>query len=399
MFYRENLVFPSDGISNYRIPSLIVTNSGTALAFCSNRIGSVRDAAKEMDLVYAVKKPGEDWSQVRILDHLDGWRSNIDGAVYDSEADKTIVLFQRQPLAIKEFGNYTPEEVEEQERQKREAILAAEAKGIFTGPCRVVSTDDGETFIEEKHHVEPVLQTHSDGNTYSITGFTHGCSHGIQLRHGDHPGRLLCPARTFIGKYADLDGLRNCAYNNALYSDDHGATWKTSNCVQIGTGEGTLIERGDGSILYNSRAYYADSKRYLAVSYDGGETYGEFSTDPFLKEEARWGCNASFLRVELADVKDRSMLPENAKDVVLFCNPRSNVRERMTICVSFDTAEHFQEAKVVYGGPCAYSSLDYDKTSGHFFLLYERGNPEKGAGPYNEGLYVAEFDLEWLLSI
>ena len=157
MFYQENLVFPSDGADNYRIPSLIVTNSGTALAFCSNRIGSIRDAAEEMDLVYAVKKPGQAWSQVRILDHLDGWRSNIDGAVYDSQADKAIILFQRQPMAIKEFGNYTPEEIEQLERQKKEATLAAEAKGIFTGPCRMASTDDGETFTEEKHHVTPVL--------------------------------------------------------------------------------------------------------------------------------------------------------------------------------------------------------------------------------------------------
>lgn len=397
MFFNEKLVFPSGGTNNYRIPSLIVTNSGTVLAFCSNRIGSVRDAAEEMDLVYAVKKPGQEWTQVRILDHLDSWRSNIDGAVYDSQADKTIILFQRQPMAIKEFGNYTPEEVEQLERQKREAILDAEARGIFTGPCRMVSTDDGETFIEEKHQVAPVLQPHVDGNTYSITGSTHGCSHGVQLRHGSHPGRLLCPARVFIGKYTDLIEIRNCVYNNAIYSDDHGVTWKASNCVQIGTGEGTLIERGDGSILYNSRAYFADGKRYLAVSHDDGETYGEFSTDPFLKEEGRWGCNASFLRVELDDVKDRSLLPEDAKDLTLFCNPRSETRERMTVCVSFDSGEHFQEAKVVYEGPSAYSSLDYDKNTGHFFLMYELGNPEKGKGPYNEGIAVAEFDLEWLL--
>lgn len=397
MFYRENLVFPSGGTTNYRIPSLIVTGSGTVLAFCSNRIGSVRDAAEEMDLVYAVKKPGQEWSQVRILDHLDGWRSNIDAAVYDSEADKAIVLFERQPLAIKEFGGYTPEEIAQQEQKKAEVLREAESKGIFTGPCRVVSTDDGETFTEEKHHVEPILLDHCDGKTYSITGFAHGCSHGIQLRHGHHPGRLLCPARVIIGKYADWVEIRNCVYNNAIYSDDHGATWKTSGCVQLGTGEGTLIERGDGSILYNSRAYFSDGKRYLAVSHDDGETYGEFSTDPYLQEEKRIGCNASFLRVELDELKDRTLLPEGAKDLVLFCNPRSKTRERMTICVSFDSGANFQEAKVVYDGPSAYSSLDYDKNTGHFFLMYELGNPEKGNGPYNEGIAVAEFDLEWLL--
>lgn len=398
MFYTEQLVFPSAGRSNYRIPSLVVTGNGTALAFCVDRIGSVKDNAKEMDLVYAVKKPGKQWSDVRTLDHLDGWRIDIDSAVYDSEADKTILLFKRQPIALDEFGDYTPEEIAEHKQKEAELIQCAEEKGIFTGPCRMVCTDNGETFTEERHSVSPVMQPHLDGKEYEITGFAHGCSHGIQLRHGKYAGRLLLPARTFIGKYTDYEQIRKCAYNNAIYSDNHGLTWKTSNCVQIGTGEGTLIELGDGSILYNSRAYFADGKRYLAISHDGGETYGEFSTDDFLKEEKIIGCNASFLRLELSDITDTSVLPDDAKDFVIFCNPRSDIRQRMTACVSFDSGRTYHEAKVFYNGPCAYSSLDYDRNTGHFFLIYERGNPEKGRGPYNEGLFVAEFDLDWLLS-
>jgi hypothetical protein len=65
----------------------------------------------------------------------------------------------------------------------------------------------------------------------------------------------------------------------------------------------------------------------------------------------------------------------------------------MTACVSFDSGKNFREAKVIFDGPCAYSSLDYDKNTGHFFLFYERGIEN----PYSKGLYVAEFDLEWLL--
>ena len=110
------------------------------------------------------------------------------------------------------------------------------------------------------------------------------------------------------------------------------------------------------------------------------------------------GCNASLLRVELTDLPDATPLPDDTKDVVLFCNPRAETRRRMTICVSFDSGSHFQEAKVVFDGPSAYSSLDYEKISGHFFLLYEKGDDLLGTSPYTKGLSVAEFDLEWLLN-
>jgi hypothetical protein len=109
MFYQETHVFPSGGNSNYRIPSLVVTNSGTVLAFCTDRIGTLKDHADEIALVCAVKKPGEGWSAVRELAHLPGWSCNIGSAVYDDVADKVIVTFQRSPVAKNEFGKYTAE--------------------------------------------------------------------------------------------------------------------------------------------------------------------------------------------------------------------------------------------------------------------------------------------------
>ena len=397
MFFKDINIFSSGGESNFRIPSLIVTNNGTAIAFCTNRVGTLNDHADEIALVCSIKKPGEDWSAVRTLAHMPGWNCNIGSAVYDSNADRVIIFFVRKPVARNEFGKYTAEELAEMERRAEEAKKQATEQGITAGYRMLISDDNGETFTEIAQELEPVLQKHWDGTEHLVDGFTHGAAHGICLRHGEHAGRLLCPSRTQIGEYTDWTKIRECVYNNAVYSDDHGMTWKTANCVQVGTGEGTLIERGDGSILYNSRAYFRDGKRYLAVSRDGGATYGEFSTDEFLLEETRIGCNASFLRVELQDIKEPQLLPEGAKDLVIFCNPRSEIRNRMTACVSFDSGEHYCEARVIFEGPAAYSSLDYDKTTGRFYLLYEKGNEKDGDNPYAEGLSIAEFDLEWLL--
>lgn len=400
MFFEETHIFASGGSSNYRIPSLVVTNNGNVLAFCNDRINSLKDHADEVALVCAVKKPGKPWEPVRVLAHLPGWSCHIGSAVYDDVIGRVIVFFDRKPVARNEFGKYTPEELTRMEERAREAKRIAAEMNIEAGPRRLVSDDNGEHFYEEAHQVEPVLQTHWDGSQHLIGGSCHGSAHGIRLRHGTWAGRLLCPSRVKIGEYHDWIEIRNCVYNNAIYSDDHGRTWKASRCVQVGTGEGTLIERGDGSILYNSRAYYADGKRYLAVSTDGGETYGDYSTDNFLLEETAMGCNASFLRIERSDLPEAFALPKDAKDLVVFCNPRANNRSRMTACVSFDSGAHFCEARVIYDGPAAYSSLDYDKNTGHFYLLYERGHIDQdpsGPSPYTEGLCVAEFDLEWLL--
>lgn len=397
MFYRESLIFASGGRSNYRIPSVIVTKHGTVLAFCNDRKDTLADYADEVSLVLCVKRAGEDWSEVTELAGLAGWACGIGSAVYDDVADRAIIFAGRNPVARKEFGSYTLEEIAEMERRAEEARRRAEVLGIRAGGCRFVSDDDGMSWREEPHTVATVEQTHADGTRAQVGGSTHGSAHGIRLRHGNCAGRLLCPSRTAIGSYQDWDGLRKCVYNNAIYSDDHGVTWQASNCVQLATGEGTLIERADGSILYNSRAYFQDGKRYLATSLDGGATFGDFCTDDFLQEETRIGCNASFLRVELEDIKDRSLLPPGAKDVTVFCNPRAETRRNMTACVSFDSGKTWALTKTIYEGPAAYSSLDYDATVGHFVLLYEKGRGGESKNPYSEGISAVEFDLGWLL--
>jgi len=59
--------------------------------------------------------------------------------------------------------------------------------------------------------------------------------HGITLRHGEHKGRLLRPARVY-GK--------NNGYNTAIFSDDGGKTWQSSKPFPMtGTGEGAVARR------------------------------------------------------------------------------------------------------------------------------------------------------------
>jgi len=391
MFAKETLIFPSGGRDNYRIPSMLATNDGTFIALCTDRLDTLADSAPEKTLVMRRKNLGGDWEEIVTLIELEGWSCGLGGAVYDEETDTVFVFGGRTAVTKPEFKAYTPEQMEE---MKRKAAEKAEAAGVSPGTCMLISKDSGVTFTEKPLTIAPVEHLHIDGKKYNVTGRISSGSHGVQLRHGEHKGRLLIPTRCNIGKYTDWIGIRECTYNNSVYSDDHGETWKSSDCVQIGTGEGTLYENADGIITYNSRAYFADQKRYLATSTNGGETYGDFRTDDFLIEEKKMGCQASVVRVELDDIKDKSILPEGAEDMTVFCNPRSEIRANMSACVSFDSGKTWSKVKVIDEGKNAYSGLVWNKVTQTFVLLYEKG----ANNCYSDGVAALEFDLEWLLS-
>ncbi len=391
MYSDEKHIFPWGGRSNFRIPSMIVTNSGTILAFCNDRKDSSADHASEVSLVLRKKKPGEPWGEIETLVGIEGWHCAIQSAVYDNEAGKAFVFFDKKPVTQDEFGKFTKEQLEEFQRQRDEK---AKALGIKPGGFVLESDDDGETWTERAFSVNPVEIEHWDGTKHMIRGYSHGSAHGIQLRHGKYKGRLLCPTRTMVGTYTNFDELQKVAYNNAMYSDDHGKTWQASACVQLGTGEGTLIENGDGTITYNSRSFISTTSRPIATSTDGGATWHSFRMDDFLIEDKRIGCNASFIRVELDEIKNKSPLPEGAEDVTVFCNPRAQTRDNMCACVSFDSGKTYKHVKSIYAGHSAYSSLVWNPITQTFCLIYEHGDKD----PYNLGLSAIEFDLEWLLS-
>ena len=390
MLFKESVPFASGGHSNYRIPSVVADRRGIFHAFCNDRRNSLSDAAPEVFLMTSRKKPDGEWESPRPLAAVPGWACTMGSAVYDEATDAVMCSGDKIPVQRREFGHFTEEELE---RIRRESERQAQELGILRGPVLFVSEDGGDTWQERPHEVISAAFACEDGRTVMLGGSCHGSAHGIRLRRGPHAGRLVCPSRTAIAQYENWDELRRSVYNNAVYSDDHGLTWHASLPVQLGTGEGTLIENADGELIYNSRAYYRDGKRYLATSRDGGETWGDFRTDPFLREETFCGCNASFLRVERGELRDPSLLPASADGITLFANPRSDRRENMTVCASFDGGESWSVTKTVFPGLCSYSSLDYSAVTDSFMLLYERGTED----PCDGGVAAAEFDLAWLL--
>ena len=351
-------VFVSTERSHYRIPSICISNAGVVLCFANRRVDTVADGAKEVHLVTRRSTDGGwNWEPIKNLFAKKGWDAAMGTATMDRSTGTGMVSYGRS-LRV----DYADARVEN--------------SSLESGDFMAISRDGGKTWIHEKMIIHP-----DDGG---YRGHSHGSSPGVALCSGPHYGRLLAPARFQHKPGEELDTLQKHHYNCTIYSDDHGKTWQTGGPVQVGTGEGCLVELSDGTIYYNSRAYFLDGKRRIAWSYDGGETFEDFAVDDTLIEPTGGGCNAGM-----------AGFPEKlsaGKDLILFSNPASDERKKLTVHLSRDGGRTWPVSKVIHEGPAAYSSMAVSE-NGTIFVLYENGAKH----PY-EKISMAWFSLKWLIN-
>lgn len=359
-FFEQVDVFGVEGKDVHRIPSLVVSNQGTVLAFCNRRIGSAADHGHDTHLVLRRSlDDGRTWLPVQPLFDRSAWAANIGNAVVDRRTGTVMIIYERHP---------TDPQVSEKSWVEGTRVPPAHPEA---GAFILRSDDDGQTWQEERLVLRP--------NSWGLWGSAHGGGPAIQLRYSPHEGRLVMPARVWARPVFDL---ANYPHNCVIYSDDGGATWTTSGLAQAGTGEACLVETVGGAICLNSRQYHRLGRRLLAWSHDGGETFAQFGCDDTLTDTLPHGCNASMIRYSDAVTGDRTR--------ILFANPASPNRERMTVRASYDECRTWPLSRTIYEGPSAYSALAVtpQKT---ILCFYERGE----RGPY-EKMTVARFNIEWL---
>lgn len=244
------------------------------------------------------------------------------------------------------------------------------------------SKDNGKTWNAQ----ETVIHEDSKGNVPSM------CmnEHGITLRYGKHKGRLLRPSRWYAGKNERARWSQH--YTNAIYSDDGGKTWQTSDPFPaMGTGEATVAELSDGRIYYNSRRHWAEPgasprRRWTAWSEDGGATWKDLAICQVLPDGDQvrdYGLMAGLVR-----------LPVCGRDILIFSNIESPAgRHHGTVWASFDGGQTWPIKRLVYEGAFAYSSLAAGwpgtPSEGWIYLQFE-GGPKGGST-------VARFNLSWIL--
>jgi sialidase-1 len=285
----------------------------------------------------------------------------------------------------------------------KEIIIAK--PGFQTGGLTVDETSgDIIAFVEDHHPPAPItvyrsqddgknwrkidvkIQADSKGNQPSM----HMNEHGITLRHGKFKGRLIRPARFYAGMNEQSRWPQH--FTNAIYSDDGGITWKTSDPFPAnGTGEATLAELSDGTIYYNSRRHWAPDgknprRRWTATSTDGGHTWKDLvfcEVLPDGPQNTNYGCMAGLTRLAVKD-----------QDILLYSNCDSpGGRDHGTIWASFDGGKTWPIKLLLYEGRHGYSSLTSGRpgtaTEGWIFLHFE-GGPKGGST-------VARFNLAWVL--
>ena len=322
----------------YRIPSVIITAKGTVLAFCEGRKKGRSDTG-DIDLILRRSSDGgKTWGKIQVI-----WDDGVHTCGNPCpvvDRDGTIHLLLTHNLG--------------EDNEAR--IVDGKSKGSRT-VWVTKSTDDGATWNK------PVEIT-ADVKLKDWTWYATGPGVGIQLKSG----RLLIPCDNKVA------GTK-ARQSHVIYSDDKGNTWKLGGVIGPNCNESQAVELSDGSVLLNMRSYQANNRRFTAISKDGGDSFSKPVEDETLIEPV---CQASILRIG------------GDKSAILFSNPASKKREKMTVRFSGDDCKTWSASKLLHDGPAAYSCLTVlaDKTIG---CLYECGTKD----PY-ERIEFARFTLEWL---
>lgn len=231
-----------------------------------------------------------------------------------------------------------------------------------------VSADNGLTWTHRRITAQ-LKAGHPDW-----AGIFAASGEGIQLRQEPYAGRL-------IQQYVVRRNGQN--YAVSAWSDDHGATWRTSEPVGPGADENKTVELSDGRIMLNSRA---SPHRLVAISEDGGATYTALTPDPALPDP---GNNGSILRA----FPNAAPGDPRARMLIFSNTANRNVRRNLTVRLSCDDGATWPVSRVVQSGASAYSTLTPLRSAdgelgGRYGLLYEREG-------YRH-ISFTSFDLAWL---
>ena len=310
-----------DGYHTYRIPSLIVTTKGTLLAFCEGR---KKDSGDSGDIDLLLKRSfdgGKTWTKAQVV-----WDDGANTCgnpcpVVDSRTGTVWLLLTHN------LGSDT-----------EDRIVNGTSKGTRTAWV-TRSDDDGATWARPVEITRDVKK--SDWTWYAT-----GPGVGIQLKNG----RLVVPCNNQIAS-------SKIQQAHVILSDDGGKTWKLGGVVGPQCDEAQVVELRDGRLMLNIRSYRGTNRRLVAFSKDGGETFSDLIEDRELIEPV---CQGSILRYP------------GDQGGILFSNPASTKRERMTVRFSRDEGKTWPRARVLHEGPSAYSCLAV-LSDGAIACLYECG--------------------------
>lgn len=321
-----------EGVSCYRIPSIITALNGDIITTIDERVPSCGDLKWSNDINIVMRRStdnGKSWSKIETI---------VDYPIGESASDPSMIL-DKTSGEIFMFFNYMNLETE---------------KDIYYLKM-TSSKDNGLTWSTPIDITSQITKPEWKNDFKFITS-----GRGIQTRSG-----------TLIHTLVNLEnGL------HLFKSDDHGKNWSLIETPITPADESIVMELNDGTLMINSRVSNS-GLRYVHSSTDNGKSWTT-KQDAQLTDPA---CNASLIRYSLKNEKSN-------KNRLLFSNLNSkDSRENLTVRISYDEGKTWSKGKTIYPGKAAYSSMTVLK-NGDIGLFFEKDD-------YKENVFVS-FSLEWL---
>lgn len=358
-----------DGFASYRIPGIIVTAKGTALAYCEAR-----------------KYSGEDWGELEI--HLR--RSNDGGRTWSSV---TQIAHMGPRTTTRNATHWEkpgqPQGEPEQQTVNNPVAISARDGTVHFLYCieymrafYMRSKDDGVTWSKPVE-ITSVFDQYRPELDWQVIAT--GPGHALQLQ----TGRLVVPfwMRTTNTLAALKGGI------GVVYSDDDGKTWRRGDIALRGGTEPNIAELPDGRVMVTVRNGDPRDRRMATYSRDG---VSGWSPPEFIEDLPEHGC--------MAGMVSHPGAAGTKKPLLLFSYPNSTLRDHkdrvnLTIKASADGGRTWPVSRLLQPGSSAYSDLAV-LPDGTILCLYESGTPEAAVKHKRPWAYshisLARFNLEWL---
>jgi Neuraminidase (sialidase) len=351
----ELFVGGQDNYLGYRIPALICTKKGTILAFGEGRKDEGGDGVPT-DIVLK-----------RSLGNAGKWTPPILAIGGTGRSRRNTIMWQSLQVVFRSVN--------------REAYM---------NPVPVIDQSDGSIYLLVNIYPQPYKDEPADILLVRSTdeGATWSQPVNITAGTGKHE---LGPG---IGIQLQSGRLVVSGYDAAIFSDDHGKTWKHGGVASGEPNETQVVELVDGTLMFNRRGR---PSRVILTSPDKGETWSKWAFDDNLPDA---DCQGSFIRYTRKDQgsnKNRLLFANPVSDMIGAGMAQSDPRGRfnVTVHVSYDEGKTWPVARVIHKGPGAYSSMTVFP-DGSIGILYETGDTYDWFVEHYQKMVFARFTLEWL---
>ncbi|CAB0892233.1 sialidase [Corynebacterium diphtheriae] len=256
----------------------------------------------------------------------------------------------------------------------------------------IESNDDGQTWENMRLISHLTGQVKVNGRTYQGRGRFVTSGSGIQLRYGEHAGRLIVPIAV------DVEPSWSAKFVNlAIYSDNGGETWEIGEGI-AGDGarsgdENKLVELSDGTLMMNSKEF-GGSTRWTAYSTDQGLTWGNLKSTVFAPPQHPSKFNEA-INVGLIRAYPNAPQGSAAAKVLLHSAPiehrtsSDDGRRNGWVMASCDDGKTWKHGRQIEEGRFLYSVMT-PMEDGTIGMAYESIN--------SQGLIIkfAKFNMSWL---